>query len=198
MEKHLPREIVHEILGYLSDPQMIDYALTSKTSLESCEKLWKCKYEKITHSRVEEKEIDRENTKIFYWFMKYTFELRCIFAHTIRDKIQEYWELLENDTTRRNHLENIFGVIVNYLSISKNKRSEGMVRSFLVFLNILIDSQDQVEVEVANKYYPLLFPIQYGNYLASKYIYEGDEEEDEDDYDNIFLFKNNWIDENKI
>jgi len=67
MEEVLPQDMIDEILDKLSNQDLFNYGLTSKTSFQSAERIWKKRYEK---DRTDSYDI--YDGMDIYWYKKYS------------------------------------------------------------------------------------------------------------------------------
>ena len=184
MEEVLPLDVVvYEILGRLSDKDLFQYEMTSKRSMEICELIWKERCVLICNT-IEEKDnpLDQIWTSRPYYYHLYVIQLRSYFISQISDKLTIF-NSKENITDKKLALDQMYDYIFkNHASIFSMKGMKKIKKVVELKLREFINNQSLVEYQIGLKYYPLLFPEEYLEYLSTKYLYEDEEEKEDPDY----------------
>jgi len=175
MEAILPRDMVNEILNRLPDHDLFSYGLTSKRSLESAEHIWKKRYEGLDD--VEASELPTSA----YWYCDYLHKSKDIFLNKIREGLGEF-KNLHSSSEKKFFLDKLYTYIKNHFPILSRKSLNSFNRAVKDKLHDFVGSRFQNENEIGHKYYPLLYPKEYNQYLETKYLYESDETQEEPDF----------------
>lgn len=175
MEEVLPRDIVNEILIRLSDKDLFTYGLSSKRCLESAEYIWKKRYEDL--EGIESSEQISSN----YWYHHYIHKSKNNFVNKMKQDIMIFYSL-DRSLDRKLRLEKIYDYILDNISILSRKSLKDLNNTLKDKLLIFIDSHCRYEKNITTKYYPLLFPEEYNQYLMRKYLYESGEDREDPDY----------------
>lgn len=170
MEHILPRDMMNVILDYLSNDELFTYGLTSKTSLESAEHVWKKRYEQVVkeekdYLKGKEKKIDESSP--LHWYKKYTYKMECIFRNRLEKDIN--LNVLEN-MKQKEVIERIFELILENYNFAK--KYDSLMLTIKLKLHEFIWSDHEEENEIAHKYYPLLFPKDYEEYFEAEITQE--------------------------
>jgi hypothetical protein len=175
MEEVLPRDMVNEILGRLSDKELFSYGLTSKKSLESTEHMWKKRYECLYGTN------PLEYRSSLYWYTNYNNESKNIFLKKLKENLDVFPTLVER-FRKKSFLEDMYDYIIKNSSILSRKSFKGLNTTIKHKLQEFLHSYSQLEKEIGQKYYPILYPEEYNEYLVKKYLYEDDKCREEPDY----------------
>ena len=175
MEQILPRDMVNEILGHLSDQDLFNYRLTSKTCLNSSEHIWKKRYESLVGAD------PSDHPSSSYWYCDYLSKSKDIFLNKLKEDMKVF-STLDRSFDKKLLLDKMYEFIYNNLPILSRKSLQPLNTTVSDKLREFIQSHSQMENEIGRKYYPLLFPEQYNDYLVMKYLYEDNESREEPDY----------------
>jgi hypothetical protein len=151
MESILPRDIIYDILDRLSNQDLFHYGLTSKTSFQSAECIWKRRYER------EKDTCEIHDDLTIFWYKKYSLFIISKFLH----RQLEYFCLLNSsihDSERRRMIECILECIFQNKDIFMNRRLWILRNTLIKILDGFMISGDDAEREISHKYYKLLFP----------------------------------------
>lgn len=175
MEEVLPRDMVNEILIGLSDKDLFMYGLTSKRCLESAEYIWKKRYESLEDVELSELPLSG------YWYHNYIHKSKNNFVNKLKQDIRVFYSL-DRSLEKKLLLEKIYDYILDNKEILSRKSLKKLSNTFKDKLQTFIGSLCEYEKEIAEKYYPILFPEEYNEYLITKYLYESDEDREDPDY----------------
>lgn len=175
MEQVLPRDMVNEILGHLSDQDLFNYRLTSKTCLNSSEHIWKKRYESLEGAD------PSDHPSSSYWYCNYLSKSKDIFINKLNEDMKVF-STLDRSFEKKLLLDKMCGFIYSNLHILSRKRLQSLNTTLKNKLRGFIQSHSQMENEIGHKYYPLFFPEQYNDYLVMKYLYEDNEPREDPDY----------------
>ena len=175
MEQVLPRDMVTEILGHLSDQDLFSYGLSSKTCLDSTEHIWKKRYESLEGVEPSEQPLTT------HWYCDYLHKSKDIFINKIREGLRDF-KNLNSSNEKKIFLDKLYTYITNHFPILSRKSLNTFNRAVKDKLNDFVGSRFQNENEIGHKYYPILYPKEYNQYLETKYLYESDETQEEPDF----------------
>ena len=176
IEESLPRDMVNEILGRLTDQELFVYGMASKRCLESTEYIWKQRLENL-----DDKTVSLTHLPSLSWYLRYINQSKEIFVNKLLEDIKNF-ETLDNALDKKLFLEKTYSYIFSNISIISRKSMLRLRITMKDKLHDFIESFCKYENELAQKYYPLIFPTEYNQYLITKYLYEDDEEREDPDY----------------
>jgi hypothetical protein len=171
----LPRDMMNEILSRLSDHELFRYGMTSKKSLENTEHIWKKRYENLNDCD------DQEHQSSLNWYSKYFYKSSEIFITNVKKDMNIFFTL-SSSLNKKLLMEKIYDYLVKNIPMLSRKRFESLNTILKGKLWEFIESSSLLENEIARKYYPLLYPKEYNEYLITKYLYEDDEIREDPDY----------------
>jgi hypothetical protein len=156
IEQVLPRDMINLILDQLSDSDLFNYALTSKNSLESAEKIWEKRMNAIqlpdesdeTSSRII---VVDSNSKLPY-YKKYVKKLGDLNIINIKK--------LAEDLRKKDAAIPLLEYIKSNLFVIYLKRMTNFRNSLKKKLKDFLYSHES-EFDVAVKYYPIFFPAEF-------------------------------------
>jgi hypothetical protein len=178
MENFLPRDMIQEILGRLHDKEIFMYGMTSKKCLESAEWIWKKKYERLTKKQNGDLIVLFTGTS---WFSLYVKEIKSNYSEKITNFLILF-RILETQVEKKDLLEEMYNFILEHLSFLSMKRFKSLRDVFQSKLKEFIKSDSLYEHHLGLKYYPLLFPEDYHEYLAMKYLEDPEDSQEDPDY----------------
>lgn len=156
METILPNEMIGEVMKYLSNSDLANYGQTSKMGLESSEVEWKTRYNHLEGEKTE----DTEAKPLVYWMKNYSVNIIYQFRSKMKVKFQLI-NMAHNKEDKRSIISGMFDLILeNRLLFFQNNK-------FKNFRDTVEEKLEQffngpvLEQEIAEKYYPLLFPESY-------------------------------------
>jgi hypothetical protein len=156
MEAILPREMIGEVMQYLSTKDLTLYGQSSKTTLESAETEWRVRYNNIVGEKIE----DMGCNTLVYWMKNYSINIRNQFNSNLNMKL----ELFENENRKEEKRSIICGmldlVVKEQMLFSKNSHYKSLQQNIEEKLLEFLNGND-FEFKIANKYYPILFPEKY-------------------------------------
>lgn len=171
MEEVLPRDMVNEILIGLSDKDLFMYGLTSKRCLESAEYIWKKRYEAL-----EDVESSKDVTSS-YWRHRYIHKSKDNFVNKMKQHVKVFHSL-DSSLEKKLLLEKICDYILDNIRVLSRKSLKTLCDTIKNKLQDFMENVCRYENEIGRKYYPILFPEEYNQYLITKYLYESDEDPD--------------------
>jgi hypothetical protein len=158
MEEVLPREMICEVMKYLSERELSVYGQVSKTTLESSEMEWKMRYERLFFEKKEDTTVMTE----IYWMKNYTTNYKNYFSVIFKEMIHKF-ELPTTQTRqqKKSIISEMFDFILeNQHIVFRMKRFDTLKKAIQKKLNDFLEG-DEVECQIADKYYPLLYPEEY-------------------------------------
>jgi hypothetical protein len=171
MEVVLPKDMITEVIKYLSNQDLANYGQCSKTCLESSENEWKVRYEQLDFELKEDTSVN----PLIYWMKNYTLNIRTHFSSKMSQKFNQI-NIFTTSEEKQLIISGIFDFILENLSIFlENSRFKKLRiatdRKLEEFLNGKL-----LEREVAKKYYPIIFPENYLVQLNKRNDDEGNED----------------------
>jgi len=186
------------ILGMLSNHDLFNYGVTSKTSLESTEFIWRTRYQAM-ESRIQSiiqktklnskilENMDFEIVRGMTWYKTYTHTL----YYVIFKGMNNMFNLIHHNVSKVAGIDDFLNMVNDNFDIMKKHKK------FEKFLEAVRDKMERFmfgscqERSLANKYFPLFFPDEYMTLLQDiedqnklDEQEEQEEEEDEEQEDN--------------
>lgn len=149
MEAILPRDMIVEILNKLPNHDLYNYGAASKKSLDASEWIWERRH------RV----FGRNDDESLPWRTRYSKSFKNLFASNMK-QLTEKLTKSKTSKDRKICIENIFNYILSNPLSQKHKKLQPFMKSIQKKMDDYLDGADE-EIEVAEKYYPLIFPKEY-------------------------------------
>jgi len=173
MEAILPNDMMREVMKYLTHNELAIYGQSSKTSLQSSEDEWKVRYNQL---RGEKKE-NKDANPLVYWMINYSVNVREQFRLRLMGKMA----LFDNEDHKQERksiiCEMFDDMIENSFIFSGNKKFKQFRKNVDQKLEEFLNG-NEVECAIAEKYYPVLFPLNY--VIAMKEKEKRDQELDQE------------------
>lgn len=180
--KTIPKEIIIYIIEFLPNYSIQEFMKTSKTNCQHCEVVWKKKYNSLVDGNrlIGFYQYLLGKTKLVYYYRKYSRGLEKYLVDSLKPKI---CLANENGVHRISHHQKIdliyecFDLYVQFKDILLHHKSliglkktvQEKLHTFLFERKTYYGSQQAIEI--AHKYYPLLFPQIYYLTLVINLVY---------------------------
>ena len=196
MEQYLPIDMINLILGDLSNYELFQYSITSKTSLQSAERVWN-KRNQIIQPRIQRMIqahnikpdiIEDEMNKLsivrgMTAYKTYSHSVYFVVYQALRDSFGKI-ERIKNVVKKTETLDTFLGFVNENFDIMKQHVK------FEKFLNAVKQKFKEFmfgsshERQLAYKYFPLLFPVEFNQTLIDLHFEEEYDSGGEDEWDN--------------
>jgi hypothetical protein len=167
--EQLPIEIIVEIANHLSLHSLEEFGKTSKTNMMICEYVWKDRYHDILGYNGYYKSEDNKKDVYYerFWYLKYSFYLKSRFVFVITNILEEF-DNVKNIDEKCKVINNLFDYSVIYkdfITYHKSLRNFKHVIEKKLDMFMFPTDGDNVgsikEIDIAHKYYPILFKNEY-------------------------------------
>lgn len=156
MEEVLPREMICEVIKYLSEQDLTTYGQVSKMTLESSEMEWKIRYERLTFEKKEDTSIMTD----IYWMKNYIVNYKNYFSVNFK-KMLDSFSFVHTKQEKKIIMSKMFDFILENRNIVFGTKYYAKFREAIYAkLNEFLEG-NEIECQIADKYYPLLFPEEY-------------------------------------
>jgi hypothetical protein len=156
MEAFLPKDMIREVMKYLTNEDLTMYGQSSKITLESSEDEWRMRYNGL---EVEKKEHTDANPLV-YWLKNYSVNI----SENFRNKFASILKQFQSEYGRRKKLSILVGmfdiILNNRLLLFGNNKFKKFRETVDMKLEEFLNGHES-ECEIAVKYYPVLFPQSY-------------------------------------
>lgn len=155
MEAILPNEMIGEVMKYLTNEELAIYGQSSKTTLQSSELEWKVRYNKLKG----EKKEDKETNPLVYWMKNYSVNT----VYNFRTKMTEMLSDFRNCHTseeKKSSISKMLDLIIENLTLFFGNNQFKSFRKVVdeKLYELLMSATGY---ELAQKYYPIIFPERY-------------------------------------
>lgn len=155
METVLPNEMIGEVMKYLSNSELAIYGQSSKTTLQSSELEWKVRYNKLQGEKTENDGVN----PLVYWMKNYSVNIVYNFRTKMTEMLAEFNTSRTSGEKKSSISKMLDFIIENPTLVFENNQFKKFRKAVDEKLYELM--MDDSGYEIAQKYYPIIFPERY-------------------------------------